>query len=65
MPHRSKQEAELRLKMAMARALMRQGKSNQEMLEAFREHDTVVSELERSQSSQIEAASGATEQASS
>jgi hypothetical protein len=49
MPHRSKQEAELRLKMAMAQAMMRQGKSDRDMLEAFRDHQTIVSELERSQ----------------
>lgn len=62
MPHSSKQEAELRLKMAMAQALMRQGKSDRDMLEAFRDHQTIVSELDRSQRLSTDAIAGAVEE---
>lgn len=51
MPHRSKHDAETRLKIGMARALIREGKSAQEMLEAFREHNAIVQALESSQRS--------------
>lgn len=50
---RSKEEAQLRLSIGMARVLMQEGKSASESLAAFREHFEVLEGLKSSQKVEV------------
>lgn len=49
MPHRTKQEAEMRLSMGVARIAMRQGQTPEEAVQAIKSHLAVMASLDRPQ----------------